>query len=140
MGLFDALKGGEAVTLTSQAAVLLGCITMIAADGDIDEDELAIVRRIDGPHETPHWVAALRTWKRRDLNGCVDAVCDAVEAEHVLPLFANLIDIAMADGELAGAEKALLETYMARLKPDEVDIASVVEVIGIKNTLNTRAG
>lgn len=140
MGLFDALKGDEAISLTSHAAVLLGCITMIAADGDIDEDELAIVRRIDGPHETPHWEAAVRTWKRHELHACVDAVCGAIQAEHVLPLFANLIDIAMADGALAGAEKALLETYMARLTPDEVDIASMVEVIGVKNALNTRAG
>ena len=137
MGLFDTLKGSADVELTPQAALLLGCITMIAADGDIEEDELAIVRRIDGPHDTPHWEAAARVWKRHDLDECVGHVCRFIGAAHTLPLFANLIDIALADGELAGAEKALLEAYLDRLAPDQAVIERMVEVIGIKNAVRT---
>lgn len=138
MGLFDGLKGSAGVELTPQAALLLGCITMIAADGDIEDDELAIVRRIDGSGDSPHWEAAVRAWKRNELAECVDHVCHFIDAAHVLPLFANLLDIAMADGELAGQERALLEAYVDRLQPDSAAIEKMVEVIGIKNSVNTR--
>lgn len=138
MGLFDGLKGSASVELTSQAALLLGCITMIAADGDIEDDELAIVRRIDGSADTQHWDAAVRTWKRHEFDACVDHVCGALNPAHVLPFFANLIDIAMADGELAGQERSLLEVYLERLEPDTAAIERMVDVIGIKNSVNTK--
>ncbi len=137
MGLFDGLKKTANVNLTSEAALLLGCITMIAADGSIDEDELAIVRRIDGPNDSEHWVIAQKTWKQHDFATCAGYVCDFIAEAHILPLFANLIDIAMADGELEGDEQALLEEYVNHLKPDDSTIQKMVEVIQIKNSVRT---
>lgn len=55
MSLFNRLTGGGEATLNSKSAKLVACITMIAAHGDIDDDEIAILRRIDGPHATAAW-------------------------------------------------------------------------------------
>ncbi len=137
MGLFDGLKKSANVSLTSEAALLLGCMTMIAADGSIDDDELAIVRRIDGPNDSKHWVLALKTWKQHDFATCAGYVCDFIAETHILPMFANLIDIAMADGELEGDEQALLEEYVNHLKPDDNTIQKMVEVIQLKNSVRT---
>ena len=72
MGLFDGLKGTRQVSLTPRASMLLACISMVAADGDIDDDELAIIRRIDGPSETPDWSLAVEAWKQ--VSGPIECV------------------------------------------------------------------
>lgn len=38
---------------------------MVAIDGNVDDDELAIIRRLDGIGKTEAWDAALRVWKTR---------------------------------------------------------------------------
>ena len=137
MSLFNRLTGGGETILDSKSSILLACITMIAADGDIDDDELAILRRIDGPRATPAWDTALKAWKRHDFDECIALVAKFVDRSHINPLMANLIDIAMADGRLAGQEKKLLEAYMDALSPDQSRVERYVEVIGEKNSVST---
>ena len=137
MGLFDRLGGSREVILNSKSAILLACITMVAADGDIDDDELAIIRRIDGAGNTAAWDAAVAVFKKHSLGDCADYACKFVDKSHVLPLMANLIDIAMADGQLMGAEKALLERYMEELNPDQGVVSEIVGVIKLKNSVTT---
>ncbi len=45
MGIFDKLTGKPA-TLTPKSALVLSAITMIAADGVIDEAELVTLQRL----------------------------------------------------------------------------------------------
>lgn len=133
MGLFDKLAGARAITLTPQAGLLLAAITMVAADGDVDDDELAIIRRLDGSRTTAAWEAAVKTYRMRPAEECVQLAAVAMNADQRLVAMANLIDIAMADGILAGAEKQLLETYIRAFQIDESDVSKIVDVISIKN-------
>jgi len=135
MGIFDKLTTAKGVTLSPRAALLLGCITMIAADGSIDDDELAIVNRIDGPRNTPDWDEAVKVWKRYTFKECCDFVVEFIDQNYINPLMANLVDIAMADGELAGDEKGLLNYYLENLNVDEGFVEKVVEVIQVKNSV-----
>lgn len=137
MSIFGKLTGGGETTLDSKAAILLACITMIAADGDIDDDELAILNRIDGPLKTPAFDAALKAWKKHGFDECIALVAKFLDRSHVNPLMANLIDIGMADGHLAGDEQKLLEAYMEALSPDQARVEMYVEVIGEKNSVST---
>jgi uncharacterized tellurite resistance protein B-like protein len=125
------------VVLNSKAAILLACITMVAADGDLDDDELAIIRRIDGNQTTSAWDAAVGVWKRHSLSECADYACKFVDPGHRSALLANLIDIAMADGALAGDEKRLLETYVGKLQVSDDIVSVMVDVIGLKNSVRT---
>jgi len=137
MGIFDKLTGEKEIVLDSKSAILLGCLTMVAADGDIDDDEIAIIRRIDGNASTRAWETALNALKKKPLMECAALVAQYINPEHVEPLMANLIDIAMADSELMGAEKQLLEHYMELLSPDPSAIDNIVSVIGLKNSVKT---
>ena len=137
MSLFGKLTGGGETTLDSKSAILLACITMIAADGDIDDDEIAILNRIDGPRATPAFDNALRAWKKHSFDECIALVAKFVDRSHINPLMANLIDIAMADGHLAGQEQKLLEGYVEALSPDQSRVEMYVEVIGEKNSVST---
>ena len=104
MGLFDALRGQREVVLTPRAAMLLACISMVSADGDIGDDEIAVIRRIDGSASNSDWQKALEAWKRvSGPNECVNLTAPHLNADQRRFTGANLIDIAMADGLLAGA-------------------------------------
>ena len=137
MSIFDKLRGDTREPLSSKSAVLLGCILMASADGEIDDDELAIVRRLDGSSDTSNWQAAVKAFQKLRRSDAIDAVCAALASDHVMPFLANLIDLAMADGHLAGAEKDLLEVFCQKLEPDEQFLEDAVTIIGIKNTLST---
>ena len=141
MGLFDGLKGTRQVSLTPRASMLLACISMVAADGDIDDDELAIIRRIDGPSETADWSLAVEVWKQ--VSGpieCVRLTASFLDENQRCFTMVNLIDIAMADGVLAGAERILLEEYVNAFQLDEDFIHGVVTVVSMKNDQDVFAG
>ncbi len=50
-----------------------------------------------------------------------------------LATMANLVDIAMADGALAGAERELLEAYVTAFGIAESEVEKMVAVIAVKN-------
>ena len=134
MGLFDGLRGQREVALTPRASMLLACISMVAADGSIDDDEIAIIRRIDGSANTTDWDKAVEAWKRvSSPNECVELTTPHLDDEQRRFTMANLIDIAMADGVLAGAEKGLLESYVEAFRLDESFIKGVVKFVSLKN-------
>ncbi len=133
MGLFDKLIGNTEISLNPQAGLLLSAITMVAIDGDVDDDELAIIRRLDGSRSTDAWEAALKTWKRKTTSECIILASESMNDKQRMVAIANLIDIAMADGFLAGAEKDLLEAYVKAFDLQDSDVRGIVDVISVKN-------
>ncbi len=133
MGLFDKLVGKKEMSLTPQAGLLLAAITMVAIDGDIDEDEIAIIRRLDRGSRTNDWESAIKAWKLKSVKECMLLATDSMNSEQRLVAIANLIDIAMADGVLAGDEKELLESYVQAFGIDEQEIEQIVNIISLKN-------
>lgn len=134
MGLFDKLSGGGDTKLSAQSALLLSAMTMIGIDGDIDDDEVAIIQRMDRGNRTSNdWNNALKVWKKKSISECVDIVVNTLDKEQQITAMANLIDIAMADGVLDGDEKILLEQYIEKFDVDLSVVESIVEVVSMKN-------
>jgi len=133
MGLFDKLGGNKELSLTPQAGMLLSAITMATIDGDSDDDELAVIRRLDGSGRTDAWDSAVKAWKMKSLEECIALAAGSMNSEQRIVAIANLIDIAMADGTLAGAEQQLLEAYVEAFEVGEEIIEQIVDVISIKN-------
>lgn len=133
MGLFSKLGGSTEITLSPQSAMLLAAITMTAIDGDIDDDEIAIIRRLDGNRQTDAWEAAVKAWKMKSIDECISLAAESMNSEQQLVTIANLIDIAMADGVLAGDEQRLLEAYVDAFDVSESEIEKIVHVVAIKN-------
>ncbi len=133
MGLFDKLGGGKEISLTPQGGLLLAAITMVAIDGDVDDDELAIIRRLDGSGKTTDWESAVKVWKSKNLDECISMAANSMNAEQQQAAMANLIDIAMADGILAGDEEKLLEAYVEAFDVPIDSIKAMINVISVKN-------
>lgn len=133
MGLFSKLRAEPELELTPQSALLLAAISMVAIDGDVDDDEIAIIRRLDGSGETQDWNTALRAWNTKSIEECIQLVAEALTVGQQAATIVNLIDIAMADGILAGEEKQLLEAYQKSFSVPESEIVKYVDVVSIKN-------
>ena len=132
MGLFDKLTGGGDVKLTSKSALALAAITMIAIDGSVEEEELATLKSIVRGDENA-FDTAFKVYKDRSVEECVTLVNQTLDDKQKAATMANLIDIAMADGMLAGAEKNLLSAYVEVFGLSEELIKDIVNVIAVKN-------
>ncbi len=134
MGLFDTLSRKE-IEITPQGALLLSAITMIAIDGEIDDDEVAILTRMDKGNNPDDYDNALKFWKKNSYTDCVKKVAETVNKEEQKTVMANLIDIAMADGSFDGAEERLAEEYIEAFDMDISFVQQVVEIVSIKNRI-----
>ncbi|MFH1035887.1 MAG: TerB family tellurite resistance protein [Pseudomonadota bacterium] len=132
MGLFDKLTGKKDIALTPKAALALAAMPMISADGSVEDEELATLKRIvrgDGNA----FNQAFLVYKDRPIQECIGLVGAALNPQQRVAALANLLDIAMADGILAGAEQELLTAYVERFQVNEEIIKDLVDVIAVKN-------
>ena len=124
---------GQASGLTPKAALLLATITMTAIDGDLDENEVAIINRLDGSTTSDAWDAAIQVWNNRHVDECIPLIANILNPQQQRVALANMIDIAMADGYLDEAENVLLSAYATAFEVADEDIQKIVDVITIKN-------
>ena len=134
MGIFDKLTGKPA-TLTPKSALVLSAITVIAADGAVDEAELNDLSKIvRGDRKSID--TAMQVMKENPFPGVIDLVVKALDEKQKLATLAILCDIAMSDGVLAGEEKKILQMYMDKFGISEAKLAPIIEAISIKNNFS----
>ena len=132
MGLFDKLTGSGSTNLTPKSALALAALTMIGADGSVEDEEIEGLQRIvRGDDEA--FRLAFRVYKDKSINECVSLATNVLNDRQKVAAIANLLDLAMADGMLAGAEKRLLEAYVNNFDVNEEIVKTIIEVIAIKN-------
>lgn len=124
--------GHRDAVLTSQAALLLAAITIAAIDSDVDDDEIATIRRLDRSRSTTAWEVVLKTTRLEQTNhDCATLVSAALNSDQRLMTIGNFIDIAMAM-EACWAAKALLEQHATALGTSQQQVAGIVDVISIE--------
>jgi uncharacterized tellurite resistance protein B-like protein len=134
MGIFDKLTGKPA-TLTSKSALVVSAITIIAADGAIDEAELNdLAKIVRGDKKSID--TAMQVMKENPFPGVIDLVAKALDEKQKLATLAILCDIAMSDGVLAGEEKKILQMYMDKFGVSEAKLAPIIDAISIKNNFS----
>lgn len=134
MGIFDKLTGKPA-TLTSKSALVVSAITVIAADGAIDEAELNdLAKIVRGDRKSID--TAMQVMKENPFPGVIDLVAKALDEKQKLATLAILCDIAMSDGVLAGEEKKILQMYMDKFGVSEAKLAPIIDAISVKNNFS----
>ena len=134
MGIFDKLTGKPA-TLTPKSALVLSAITVIAADGTIDEAELNdLAKIVRGDRKSID--TAMQVMKANSFPGVIDLVANVLDEKQKIATLAILCDIAMSDGILAGEEKKILQMYMDKFGISEAKLAPIVDAISIKNNFS----
>jgi uncharacterized tellurite resistance protein B-like protein len=131
MGIFDKLTGKTA-TLTPKSALVLSAITVIAADGVIDEAELNdLAKVVRGDRKSID--TAMEVLRANKFPGVIDLVAATLDEKQKIATLAILCDLAMADGVLAREEKAVLQMYMNKFAIPEARVQPIIDVIAIKN-------
>jgi uncharacterized tellurite resistance protein B-like protein len=132
MGLFDKLKGNQEIKLSPKGALALAAMTIIAADGSIDEDEIAGLKRIVRGDENS-FNQAYKVFKNKPLTECVEVVGKILNDKQKACVVANLVDLAMADGVLAGAEEKMLTAYISSFQLSDDVVKKIIDAIEMKN-------
>ena len=103
MSLFDRLANGNE-KLSPKGALVLAALTLVMADGEVDDEEIAMVNRmVDGDGQA--FEEAMRAYKlQNSFDALVQQVTQSTNNEQKNAIMANLLDIAMADGILVGDE------------------------------------
>jgi uncharacterized tellurite resistance protein B-like protein len=131
MGIFDRLTGKTA-TLTPKSALVLSAITVIAADGVVDQAELNDLAKIVRGDQKSIDVA-MEVMRANKFPGVIDLVAATLDEKQRLATLAILCDLAMADGILAGEEKVVLQLYMDKFGIPEAKLQPIIEAIALKN-------
>jgi uncharacterized tellurite resistance protein B-like protein len=131
MGIFDKLTGKTA-TLNPKSALVLSALTVIAADGVIDEAEMNdLAKIVRGDRKSID--TAIEVLKANKFPDVIDLVANVLDEKQKITTLAILCDIAMSDGVLAGEEKVILQLYMDKFGITEAKMIPIIEVFAIKN-------
>ncbi len=131
IGIFDKLTGKTAM-LNPKSALVLSAITVIAADGVIDQAEMNDLAKIcRGDQKSID--TAMQVLKANKFPGVIDMIAAVLDEKQKIATLAILCDLAMSDGVLAGEEKAILQMYMDKFGIPESKMTPIIEAIAIKN-------
>jgi uncharacterized tellurite resistance protein B-like protein len=132
MGIFDKLTGSKTIQLTPKSALVISAITVIAADGVLDEQELydlqKIVRGDKSSVDT-----AIKVMQGNQLPDIISIVASTLNDKQRMTAMAILLDLAMADGILAGNEQKILQMYLEKFGISETALKPIVDTIALKN-------
>lgn len=133
MGLFDGLVGKSEIILTPLAALALSAMTMIGADGSVEDEELAELEKIVSGNRQA-FDSAIKAYKAKSVEECVSLVAKTLTSKDQKKCaMAVVLDIAMADGVLAGGEEKLATLYIKEFQLTDDDVRPLIYVIAIKN-------
>lgn len=119
--------------LTPRAALLLAAITVSAVDGELSTNEVAIINRLDGFTTSSDWDFAIGVWNDTPMEDCIDLVAKSLSHRQQRICFANLVDIAMADGSMHESENFLLSAYTSAFSVEDAEVERIFDVITLKN-------
>jgi uncharacterized tellurite resistance protein B-like protein len=132
MGIFDKLTGSKPTQLTPKQALVASAITVIAADGVLDEQEIFDLQKIvRGDRNIVQTV--VKAVQGMSLPEVMTLVANALNEKQRFTTMAILLDLAMADGILAGNEQKILQQYMEKFGIPEATMKPIVDAIAVKN-------
>lgn len=142
MGLFDMFKGNNAFEITPYSALAVSMIYVIAADGEINENEIGQLIAILGG-EQPKGI------NTRDLIKNASKYVNATKVEDFLKdasgkltgeqkmcILINILDTIFADGNAASEEQELFFKFIEAFGYSENDLKPALEIITLKNNKN----
>jgi uncharacterized tellurite resistance protein B-like protein len=132
MGIFDKLRGTKSIQLSPKSALIAAAITVIASDGVLDEAELGDLSKIArGDKNAVN--DAVQVLQGNSIAETMDLIANCLNEKQRMAAMAILLDLAMADGLLAGNEQKILQQYMEKFGISETAIKPFIDAIALKN-------
>jgi len=135
MDFIDNETGKEEIPLTPKSALFLAALSVIAADGVIENAETADLEKIVKGDQT-NFDLAYKTFRSNSYEECVNLVSDCLNEKQKPALIAILLDLVMADGILADAEKNLVSVYVSKFGIPAGVFKDLCHYISMKNNIS----
>jgi uncharacterized tellurite resistance protein B-like protein len=131
----DNETGSDKIQLTPKTALFLAALSVVAADGVIENAEIADLDKIVRGDKT-NFALAHSTFKCNSYEECVDLVARSLDEKQKVALIAILLDLVMADGTLPDAEEKLISLYVSKFGIPVGVFKDVCHYIAMKNNLS----
>ncbi len=130
----DEAAAPESSGLTPFVAFCAALYSMMEVDGMADAEERHQLERLVG---RPEIVTRAIEYLRRDgVDKLLEELPKVLDKEQRLCLMANLVELAMIDGYLRGAEQVLLQRFLKVLQLSTENYDAIYEILTIKNDLS----
>jgi uncharacterized tellurite resistance protein B-like protein len=131
MGLFDMFKG-DTPAMTPKLAFASGLIYMMAADGQIEEEEIGqLISVIGGDRNLLD--TAIKYVRKNPVDTYFQQAAPLLSEPQKICILVNLCDSLLADGNAAPQEQALFGRFLAAFAVSEESFRPYFEVIAKKN-------
>ena len=131
MGLFDMFKS-ERPKLQPRVALAVGVLYMMAADGQIEEEELGQLHGIVGA-DRALLDAAVKYWRAASFDEFLQAAPGVLDNRQRLCLLVNACDSLFADGVAAPQEQAMFGRLLSAMGVSEDQFQPYFQAIVVKN-------
>jgi uncharacterized tellurite resistance protein B-like protein len=132
MSLFDAFKS-HTPKLTTQSALPVSLLFMMAADGHVDEEEIGQLKSVLGDDEALI-KSAIQYMKAFSFEQFLADAKELLNPQQKLCILLNITDSLMSDGMADPAEQEMLAETMLAFGVSEDEFKPHFETILIKNT------
>lgn len=131
----------ERLEISERSAILLGCATVAAVDGELHDGETAILQKLDSGDDKEDWNVAMELFNQLNsqqitLSDVVDLVNRSLNNEQKAVTFVNMIDICLADQTYVISEQDLINVYAKKFGLSANFFKTTIEIIMIKNKIN----
>ncbi len=131
MGLFDVFKS-EPIKLTPYLSLAVGLLYMMAADGQIEEEEVGQLRTVFGRDDNVIQTA-LKYLKSTPIDQFLSESAAVMNEQQKLCLLINMADSLLSDGRAEPNEQALFMKALGAYGMTEASFSPYFQTILIKN-------
>lgn len=134
MGLFDVFKS-EKAALSPKKALTVSMLYIMAADGELDPEELGLLFSVAGINSRNELDEAVKYVRSTKWNEFLDQVKNGnvLNEEQKLYILCNMLDSSLSDGTAEPEEQQLILKFMESFAISEAQFKAYFDVISFKN-------
>ena len=131
MGLFDVFKS-EPIKLTPRLTLAVGLVFMMAADGQIEEEEIGQIQSVVG-NDVDLIQSAIKYVRTVKIDQFLVEAPALVNDEQKLCMLINVCDLLLSDGRADPSEQQLFHTMLNAFGVSQDNFKPYFDVILTKN-------
>ncbi|MBU6381185.1 MAG: TerB family tellurite resistance protein [Betaproteobacteria bacterium] len=131
MGLFDMFKS-EPPKLSPRMALAVGLLHMMAADGQIEEEEIGQLQSVVGGNREL-LETAVKYWRAVNFEQYLQAAPAVLNEDQRLCLLVNACDSLLSDGVAAPQEQTMFGRLLNAMSVTEDQFRPYFQAIAVKN-------
>ncbi len=139
MGLFDVFKGDKVSEMTPYAAFATSMLYIVAADGEINENEIGQLisalggEQVKGQNTRDLLKNASKYMKSNSVEAFLEEVAPKLTEEQKLCILVNIMDTLYADGNADVSEQEMFNKFFTAFGANEEAFMPNFNAIVLKN-------